>query len=291
MPALIAGLLALFLILSAIKQFGRLSPADAARLFRRVGPRSASWACCCWSCAASSASRALSRASCSASRPRARRIRSPARFARPASDRRPPGCPPPGRPRSKCGSISIPGRSAGRYWPGRYQGRALASLTGPNASDCYEICERDDPEGARLLETYLDRRFSGWREADESEAQARRSAGGSGAMTRDEAYEILGLAKGASAEEIVARPPRSDEEASSRSWRLDRSGRAGQSGQGCFAGPTWLTLELHSTKRSRREIPSNELQSWVAKQVKPLRFSDRQACPADAASRPAKRAR
>ena len=35
MPALLAGLLALFLILSAIKQFGRLSPADAARLFRK----------------------------------------------------------------------------------------------------------------------------------------------------------------------------------------------------------------------------------------------------------------
>src|SRR6202789_3200638 len=35
MPALIGGLLALFLILSAIKQFGRLSPADAARLFRK----------------------------------------------------------------------------------------------------------------------------------------------------------------------------------------------------------------------------------------------------------------
>ena len=35
MPALLAGLLALFLILSAIKQFGRLSPADAARLVRK----------------------------------------------------------------------------------------------------------------------------------------------------------------------------------------------------------------------------------------------------------------
>ena len=35
MPALLAGLLALFLILSAIKQFGRLRPADAARLVRR----------------------------------------------------------------------------------------------------------------------------------------------------------------------------------------------------------------------------------------------------------------
>ena len=52
-----------------------------------------------------------------------------------------------------------------------------------------------------LLETYLDRRFAGWREADEGQAQAGR--GGGGAMSRREAYETLGLEEGASAEEII----------------------------------------------------------------------------------------
>jgi hypothetical protein len=95
------------------------------------------------------------------------------------------------------------GAISGSVLAGPYQGRALASLDRPECLRLLEICERDDPEGARLLETYLDRRFSGWREADEGQTQARRSAGGSGAMTRDEAHEVLGLTKGASAEEII----------------------------------------------------------------------------------------
>jgi hypothetical protein len=85
----------------------------------------------------------------------------------------------------------------------RYRERALSSLDRTECLRPLEICERDDSEGARLSESYFDRRFSGWREADEGEPQSRRGGGGPGAMTRDEARELLGLPKGAGGEEII----------------------------------------------------------------------------------------
>jgi DnaJ-domain-containing protein 1 len=59
---------------------------------------------------------------------------------------------------------------------------------------------RDDPDGVSLLEAYLDRRFAGWREADQGEPQGRRQGG---AMSRKEALEVLNLAEGASAADII----------------------------------------------------------------------------------------
>ena len=54
-----------------------------------------------------------------------------------------------------------------------------------------------------LLEAYLDRRFAGWREADQGESQGRGKGGAGGAMSRKEALEVLGLAEGAGAAEII----------------------------------------------------------------------------------------
>jgi hypothetical protein len=203
MPALLAGLLALFLILSAIKQFGRLSPADAARLFRRgrtaVGILGVLLLALRgqFGLAGALASVLLGLAAKRQAHPFASAFRAA-------------GFGPKGARVSAARSATIEmrldldtGAISGSVLAGPYQGRALASLDRPECLRLLEICERDDPEGARLLETYLDRRFSGWREADEGQTEARRSAGGSGAMTRDEAYEVLGLAKGASAEEII----------------------------------------------------------------------------------------
>jgi hypothetical protein len=203
MPALLAGLLALFLILSAIKQFGRLSPADAARLFRRgrtaVGILGVLLLALRgqFGLAGALASVLLGLAAKRQAHPFASAFRAA-------------GFGPKAARVSAARSATIEmrldldtGAISGSVLAGPYQGRALASLDRPECLRLLEICERDDPEGARLLETYLDRRFSGWREADEGQTEARRSAGGSGAMTRDEAYEVLGLAKGASAEEII----------------------------------------------------------------------------------------
>jgi len=95
------------------------------------------------------------------------------------------------------------GVMTGMALAGTYAGRALETLSRPDLLVLREELRRDDPDGVALLETYLDRRFSGWREADQGEAQRGRGGGPSGAMSRREAYETLGLEDGASAEEIV----------------------------------------------------------------------------------------
>jgi DnaJ-domain-containing protein 1 len=58
---------------------------------------------------------------------------------------------------------------------------------------------RDDPDGLSLLEAYLDRRFAGWREADQGQREAR----GGGAMSRRDALQVLGLAEGSSEADII----------------------------------------------------------------------------------------
>ena len=98
------------------------------------------------------------------------------------------------------------GAMDGTILAGPLSGGRLADLTRPQCEEILAQCQRDDPEGARLLEAYLDRRFPGWRPAGDGHADAGAAAGGgrvSAGMTEDEAYEILGLAKGASSEEIA----------------------------------------------------------------------------------------
>ncbi|WP_442753709.1 DnaJ domain-containing protein [Methylocystis sp. JAN1] len=99
------------------------------------------------------------------------------------------------------------GAIRGMILAGKDEGKRLDALTRPALLDLYNVCLRDDPDGARLLEAYLDRRFAGWRAAGDShrdaggagETRARRS----GTITEDEAYEILGLKKGAAAADIA----------------------------------------------------------------------------------------
>jgi hypothetical protein len=93
------------------------------------------------------------------------------------------------------------GVMSGAVLAGTYAGRSLDALSRPELMSFVGELRRDDPDGVPLLETYLDRRFAGWREADEGDAQARRPGGG--AMSRREALETLGVAEGASAEEII----------------------------------------------------------------------------------------
>ncbi|HTZ66502.1 MAG TPA: molecular chaperone DnaJ [Roseiarcus sp.] len=91
------------------------------------------------------------------------------------------------------------GTMTGRVLAGAYAGRAVEALSRPDLLSLRRELARDDPDGVNLLEAYLDRRFAGWREADQGERQARRS----GAMSRREALEVLGLAEGASSAEII----------------------------------------------------------------------------------------
>lgn len=86
---------------------------------------------------------------------------------------------------------------------GPFAGRALAGLPLAALRDLLGFGRANDPDGALWLETYLDRRHPGWRVDADADADPRpRGASGPGAMTQEQAYQILGLQSGASLEEI-----------------------------------------------------------------------------------------
>jgi DnaJ-domain-containing protein 1 len=67
----------------------------------------------------------------------------------------------------------------------------------------YQECRASDPDGLRLLEAYFDRRFPRWREDAEGNEHPRPVHDAPpGAMTEQEAYQILGLQPGASLDEV-----------------------------------------------------------------------------------------
>jgi hypothetical protein len=95
------------------------------------------------------------------------------------------------------------GEMNGTVLAGAFTGRALKDLEESALRRVYDECRASDPDGLRLLEAYLDRRFAGWREHAQSDGNPRaRPHAQSGAMTEQEAYQILGLEAGASADDI-----------------------------------------------------------------------------------------
>ena len=99
------------------------------------------------------------------------------------------------------------GEMGGTVIEGRFKGRALDDLTAEELSSLLRECRAGDEPSARILKAYLDRlRGAEGREEWAEGASAGASAGNGGfapgAMTREEAYEILGLKPGARAEEI-----------------------------------------------------------------------------------------
>lgn len=97
------------------------------------------------------------------------------------------------------------GKMRGTVLAGPDEGKSLDSMTRSQCEALYDLCCMDDPDGARLMEAYLDRRFTGWRAAAQNQRDSgRRSTNRrSGTMSEDEAYEILGLQKGASEEDVI----------------------------------------------------------------------------------------
>ena len=82
---------------------------------------------------------------------------------------------------------------------GRYEGRTLEELTLGELLDLLRECRVEDPQSASVLESYLDRvHGAAWRGGGEGA----RAAAPDGAMTREQALEILGLSPGASAADI-----------------------------------------------------------------------------------------
>ena len=96
------------------------------------------------------------------------------------------------------------GSMNGRVLSGAFEDQMLDDLDEDQLrSLALEVAASGDAESEQLLEAYLDRRMPGWRDGtDGDEASGLGGAPGSGAMTEQKAYEILGLAPGATEAEI-----------------------------------------------------------------------------------------
>jgi DnaJ domain len=93
------------------------------------------------------------------------------------------------------------GAMRGHILAGSNAGAALDALDTPTLVGLLGAIDGDSRD---LLAAYLDRRDAGWRQHAQGDAAAGRGprAARSGKMTEEEAYQILGIAPGASAEEI-----------------------------------------------------------------------------------------
>jgi hypothetical protein len=94
------------------------------------------------------------------------------------------------------------GAMRGRVLAGRHQGAALDGL---DLATVIGLMGEIDDDSRHLLMAYLDRREPRWREHAQYDAAAGNggSATFSGKVTEQEAYQILGLQPGASAQEIT----------------------------------------------------------------------------------------
>jgi len=94
------------------------------------------------------------------------------------------------------------GAMGGRVLSGVFAQAPLETLRPEDLRVLFEEC-RTEPDSLSLLEAYLDRRLPGWREAFDEDARPGRAAPArEGAMTQEEAHQILGLAPGADDEAI-----------------------------------------------------------------------------------------
>jgi hypothetical protein len=94
------------------------------------------------------------------------------------------------------------GSLEGLVLAGRHEGKMLGTMSLAELQQLYRELP-GDPESRQLLETYLDGRFPIWRK--DAEADGGEGLGvspGSGAMTKEEAYKILGLEAGAAAADV-----------------------------------------------------------------------------------------
>lgn len=90
----------------------------------------------------------------------------------------------------------------GTVLAGSFAGRILGDMPEDALRLLHAECVRSDADAVRLLEAYFDRRFPRWREDAHGDAHPRGARPQSGAMTEEEAYQILGLQPGAGAEEV-----------------------------------------------------------------------------------------
>lgn len=95
------------------------------------------------------------------------------------------------------------GKVEGLVLAGRQEGRVLGAMELNELGALWRELAAD-PESRKLLEAYLDRRFPVWRKDAEPDRRKRlRAAPRAGAMTKQEAYQLLGLEPGAAAADIL----------------------------------------------------------------------------------------
>ncbi|WP_374304628.1 DnaJ domain-containing protein [Ferrovibrio sp.] len=99
------------------------------------------------------------------------------------------------------------GRMHGEVLQGRFAGRSLTSLSFEDLLLLLRDCRAADNQGAALLESYLDRTIGeDWREkaARGDAGESAEGVPGGGALTREQALDILGLQPGATPADIRA---------------------------------------------------------------------------------------
>jgi hypothetical protein len=93
------------------------------------------------------------------------------------------------------------GAIGGTVLKGVFKGRRIDRMAPAELALLWQDCRFADPQSAQLLETYLDRIHSTWRE---DMARAEGTPGAGGIMTVAEALEVLGLTPGATPDDIKA---------------------------------------------------------------------------------------
>ncbi len=93
------------------------------------------------------------------------------------------------------------GAISGQILKGIFAGRRIESMRAAELVLLWQDCRRDDPQSAQIIEAYLDRTYPTWRD-DLARGEAKMGRGPDGRMTVEEAYEILGLERGAGEDDI-----------------------------------------------------------------------------------------
>lgn len=102
------------------------------------------------------------------------------------------------------------GVMSGTVRRGPHKGRRLSELAPGELLALLRECRGEDEASAKLLETYLDRtapdwrQDSAWRQGGASEDRQSGAGRATAAMTREEAYDVLGLPHGATVDDVKA---------------------------------------------------------------------------------------
>jgi len=94
------------------------------------------------------------------------------------------------------------GSMSGTVLSGRFAGRRLDELSEPELIELWRDCRIGDEESARLMESYLDHLNPNWRDGAAGTGGQQTQSRASDAMSREEAFAILGLEPGADAAQI-----------------------------------------------------------------------------------------